>query len=80
MLQIDHVANRLNIDHVANRLQIDHVANRLNNEFWIDHVWEFLDNRGSLRDDLYGRLGIHLKGKGKGMMARCIRSFQQSFN
>lgn len=63
-----------------NKIFKDHVANRLNNVFWIDHFWEFLDNRGSLRDDLYGRLGIHLKGKGKGMMARCIRSFQQSFN
>ena len=43
-----------------NKIFKDHVANRLNNVFWIEHFWEFLDNRGSLRDDCYGRLGIHL--------------------
>ena len=41
---------------------------------------KFLDNYGYLRDDLYGRNGVHLKGKGKAIMARDIRNFQQSYN
>ena len=57
----------------------NHVVNRLKNVVWIRHFWEFLDERGFLRNDLYGKLGIHLKPKGKGMMARCIRKFQNSW-
>ena len=54
----------------------EHVTSRLPNVSWIHQFREFLDDSGSLRHDLYGRLGIHLKGKGKGMMFRKIRSFQ----
>ena len=56
----------------------NHVVNK--NVFWIKQYWDFLDNNGFLRNDLYGKLGIHLKGKGKGMMARCIKNFQNSYN
>ena len=55
-----------------------HVVPRLKRVFWIHQFREFLDNRGMLREDLYGRLGIHLKPKGKAMMAKCIRGFQRS--
>ena len=36
----------------------NHVVNRLKNVVWIRHFWEFLDERGFLRNDLYGKLGI----------------------
>ena len=61
-----------------NNIFEQHVVRRLKNVFWIHQFREFLDNRGMLRDDLYGRLGIHLKPKGKAMMAKCIRGFQLS--
>ena len=63
-----------------NNIFQSHVASRLKNVSWLNHFHEFLDYRGFIREDLYGRLGVHLKGKGKGLMARYIRSFQQSFN
>ena len=56
-----------------------HVVYRLKNVFWIRLYWEFLDERGFLRSDLYGRSGVHLKGKGKGLMARSIRTFQYKY-
>lgn len=56
-----------------------HVAPRIDNVFWINQFHEFIDNWGFIREDLFGRLGIHLKGKGKGIMARCIKSFQNSY-
>ena len=62
-----------------NDLFSNHVAPRMQNVFWIEQYWEFLD-RGSIRDDLYGRLGIHLKLKGKNMMAKCILNFQKAYN
>ena len=63
-----------------NNIFENHVVNRLKGVFWIKQYWEFLDDRGFLRTDLYGRLGIHLKGKGKGLMAKCIKNFQKSYN
>ena len=57
----------------------NHLVNRLKNVVWIKHYWEFLDQSGSLRNDIYGKLGIHLKGKGKAMMVRRIRNFQNSY-
>ena len=63
-----------------NNIFSNHVATRLGKVFWIRQYWEFLDSRGSLRDDLYGRLGLHLKLKGKNLMSKCIRNFQKSYN
>ena len=57
-----------------------HVSNHLKNVFWIRQYSVFLDQWGFLREDLYGRLGIHLKPKGKGIMAKCILNFQRSYN
>ena len=63
-----------------NNIFQSHVATRMKNVFWINQYREFLDYRGFIREDLYGKMGIHLKGKGKGLMARCIQNFQKSFN
>ncbi len=56
-----------------------HVVYRLKNVTWIRLYWEFIDERGFLRSDLYGKLGVHLKGRGKGLMARSIRNFQYPY-
>ena len=58
----------------------EHVSRRMKGVSWLRLYWEFLDNYGYLRDDLYGRNGVHLKGKGKSIMARCIKNFQRSYN
>ena len=58
----------------------NHASNYLKNVFWIRQFSVFLDQWGFLREDLYGRLGIHLKPKGKGIMAKCILNFQRSYN
>ena len=57
----------------------NHVVNRLKNVVRIKHYWGFLDQSGCLKNDIYGNLGIHLKGKGKAMMVRRIRNFQNSY-
>ena len=57
-----------------------HVAPRLKRVFWIRHYYDFLDNCGFLRDDLYGKHGLHLKSKGKAMMEKVITNFQTSYN
>ena len=57
-----------------------HVTKHIKNVFWIHQYSVFLDQYGFLRRDLYGRLGIHLKPKGKAMMAKCISNFQRSYN
>ena len=56
-----------------------HVACREQRVSWIKLYWEFLDDWGFLRTDLYGKYGVHLKPKGKSIMARSIRNFQKSF-
>ena len=62
-----------------NDLFDSHITTRLKNVFWIRHFYDFLDEFGYIRHDLYGKLGIHLKPKGKAMMARVIRNFQNSY-
>ncbi len=62
-----------------NNIFDNHVVSRIKNVCWIRLYWEFLDERGYLRDDLYGKLGIHLKGKGKALMAKSIKCFQRAY-
>lgn len=57
-----------------------HIVPRLHNVYWIRHFYDFLDEFGHMRYDLFGRLGIHLKPKGKAMMARVIKNYQNSLN
>ena len=56
-----------------------YVAPRLQNIYWIHHYQEFLDEWGYLRSDVYGKRGIHLKPKGKAMMAKTIKNFQRAY-
>ena len=62
-----------------NNIFQSHVVPRLRSVYWINNFWEFLDNRGFIRSDLYGRSGVHLKDKGKAMMAWYIENFQNSY-
>lgn len=57
----------------------DHVVNRMRNVFWINHFREFLDSDGYIRNDLFGYSGVHLRPKGKGMLARRIKNFQAAY-
>ena len=45
---------------------------------WIKLYWEFVDSNGYLKQDLYGKFGLHLKWKGKELMGRYIKRFQDS--
>ena len=65
------------MDH--NTIFDNHVVCRLKKVFWIRQFWDFLDDAGFLRNDLYGKFGLHLKPKGKSIMARGIRNFQKSY-
>ena len=58
----------------------EHVSPRMKNVFWIRQYWEFLDEWGVMRQDLYGKRGIHLKPKGKSLMMAKIRNFQCAYN
>ena len=62
---------------IFNDIFDQHVVNRLSNVTWIRHYWEFIDQWGFLRQDLYGKRGVHLKGKGKSLMASKIKNFQR---
>ena len=64
---------------IFNTIFDQHVAPRITGVFWIRHFWEFLDEWGHLRKDLYGKLGLHLKPKGKNMMASAIKNFQHAY-
>ena len=46
---------------------------------WIRLFWEFLDQFGFLREDLYGRKGLHLNFKGKRLMSEAIVGFHNSY-
>ena len=52
---------------------------RMYSGIWIRQCWEFIDEFGNLRYDLYGRRGLHLKPKGKTLMANVIKSFQKAY-
>ena len=56
-----------------------HVVQDFHNVFWIRQFWDFIDNFGYLRQDLYGKDGVHLKWKGKQLMSRTILNFQQAY-
>lgn len=58
----------------------EHASRRFKRIFWIRQYSDFLDEYGYMREDLYGKLGIHLKPKGKSIMARAIKNFQNSYN
>ena len=57
-----------------------HVVHHFKNVYWIRQFWDFVDFRGYLRQDLYGKDGVHLKGKGKLLMSRAIAGFQGAFS
>ena len=63
-----------------NNLFSSHVTQHFPKVFWIKLYWEFVDDYGYLRQDLYGKSGIHLKWKGKALMAKTIQGFQKSYN
>ena len=56
-----------------------HIAHLIPNVHWIEQYWEFIDNFGYLRSDLYGKHGVHLKKKGKNLMSEAIQRFQRKF-
>ena len=56
-----------------------HIAHLIPNVHWIELYWEFIDNFGYLRSDLYGKHGVHLKKKGKNLMSEAIQRFQRKF-
>ena len=58
----------------------DHVVTIYHNLFWIRQYWEFVDDFGFLRQDLYGKDGVHLKRKGKLLMSKAIVNFQRSYH
>ena len=63
-----------------NDLFDQHLAQWLKSVYWIRLYWELVDENGYLRQDLYGKYGLHLKPKGKAMLARCIKSFQHAYS
>ena len=65
---------------IFNEMFCNHVAKQFPNVFWIKQYWIFIDEFGYLRQDLYGRDGIHLKRKGKSFMTRAILNFQEAYN
>ena len=56
-----------------------HVVQHFRNVYWIRQFWDFVDCRGYLRQDLFGKDGVHLKRKGKLLMGEAIAGFQESF-
>ena len=56
-----------------------HVVQHFRNAYWIRQYWDFVDCRGYLRQDLFGKDGVHLKRKGKLLMSEAIAGFQESF-
>ena len=62
-----------------NELFCNHVVKHFSNVFWIKQYWDFIDCYGYLRYDLYGRDGVHLKRKGKLLMAKAILNFQEAY-
>jgi hypothetical protein len=63
-----------------NNLFESHFTNITPNVSWLRLYWEFVDYRGFLRPDLYGRDGVHLNYKGKMMFSMVIKNFQSSYN
>lgn len=62
-----------------NSLFSQHAVETIPNVVWIKLYWDFIDNFGYLRQDLYGVKGVHLKYKGKKLMAHAILNFQQAY-
>ena len=46
---------------------------------WIKLYWDFVNQFGYLRPELYGKSGVHLSFKGKQLMKRAIINFQQAY-
>ena len=63
---------------IFNNLFSNHVTQHFPRVTWIKLYWEFIDSNGYLKQDLYGKFGLHLKWKGKTLMGRCIKGFQNS--
>ena len=62
-----------------NSLFSRHICEIVPGVVWIRLYWEFVNDYGYLRQDLYGKDGLHLNFRGKKLMSRAIISFQQSF-
>ena len=62
-----------------NTLFSRYISEVVNGVTWIYLYWEFIDNYGYLREDLYGRGGVHLSVKGKKLMSNVIMGFQDAY-
>ena len=62
-----------------NSLFSRHICEIVPGVMWIRLYWEFVNDYGYLRQDLYGKDGLHLNFRGKKLMSHAIISFQQSF-
>ena len=62
-----------------NTVFFQHVIGNIPNVFWIRLYWEFIEESGHLKHDLYGKGGLHLKYKGKRLMSDTIINFQDAY-
>ena len=62
-----------------NTLFLRHINELIPGAIWIKLYWEFVNEFGYLRQDLYGRKGIHLSYSGKKLMAKNIVYFQEAY-
>ena len=62
-----------------NSLFSRHITEIVPGVIWIRLYWEFVNEYGYLRQDLYGKNGLHLNFKGKKLMSSSIVNFQESF-
>ena len=62
-----------------NTIFSEHFVNAIPNIYWIRLYWEFVNEYGYLRDNLYGKGGVHLNFNGKKLMTKTITSFQNSY-
>ncbi len=62
-----------------NEMFSNHVTQHFHRVYWIRQYWDFIDDFGFLRQDLYGKDGVHLKPRGKQLMRRAIVNFQHAY-
>ena len=75
----DHKGNWVLYDRISyfNTFLVDHLVPVYENVHMLRLFWEFVDDMGCLRCDLYGRDFLYLQPKGKKLMASKIIDFQQ---
>ena len=62
-----------------NTLFFRHIDEYIPGTAWITLYWEFVNKFGYLRQELYGRKGLHLNFTGKKLMAKTILNFQGAY-